>query len=124
MLEMLSTVMKNLMSRPATRNYPAQVRDEFKDVRGKIDIDIDNCIFCGICARKCPAIALKVDRADSSWEIKRFKCVVCNSCVEACPKKCLTMNEKREPSAYATSNYKFNKKVEEKKQEQETKAAE
>ena len=93
------TVLKNLRSRPATRMYPAVQHLFFTRTRGHIEISIKDCIFCGICQRRCPAAAIKVVRAEKSWSINRFKCVQCNACVEVCPKKCLTMrNEYTHPS--------------------------
>lgn len=85
------TVMHNLFSKPATRNYPATPRQYPERTRGQIGIDIDDCIFCGLCARKCPTDAITVDRAQKSWVIERFGCIQCGSCVESCPKKCLHM---------------------------------
>ncbi|WP_082903475.1 4Fe-4S dicluster domain-containing protein [Christensenella timonensis] len=85
------TVMRNLFSKPATRNYPAVPRVYPERTRGQISIDIGDCIFCGLCARKCPTDAITVDRAQKNWAIERFGCIQCASCVESCPKKCLHM---------------------------------
>lgn len=114
MLEMLKTVMTNLVKKPSTRLYPKNIRDEFKGTRGKIDIDVDKCIFCGICAKKCPPDAIKVSKNTSEWEIDRFKCIICGSCVDACPKKCLMMDEKRQETAYKKSSFKAKKNIENK----------
>ena len=80
MFDMIANVIKNLGSKPATRMYPFVKREPFKDVRGKVGINIDACIFCGICSRKCPSDAITVDRSGKSWEIDPFKCVVCGVC--------------------------------------------
>jgi ech hydrogenase subunit F len=91
MFDMLGNILKNLTSKPVTRMYPQVSREPFKDVRGKVGIDIDACIFCGICVRKCPADALVVNKNEKSWEIDPFKCIICGACADACPKKCLEM---------------------------------
>jgi formate hydrogenlyase subunit 6/NADH:ubiquinone oxidoreductase subunit I len=49
----------------------------------------DTCVFCGICAKKCPTDAITVDRGAKTWSIKRMQCIQCSCCVEVCPKKCL-----------------------------------
>lgn len=85
------TVMRNLFSKPATRAYPFVVRQYPERTRGQISIHIDDCIFCGLCAKKCPTNAITVDRVQKSWSIERFGCIQCASCVENCPKKCLHM---------------------------------
>lgn len=84
-----STVLKNLFSKPATRNYPAEPAVYPERSRGHIEIMIDDCILCGICAMNCPSRAIKVDRNESIWSIDRFDCIQCGYCTEKCPKKCL-----------------------------------
>ena len=91
MLEFLPVIIKNAFLKPATRNYPFVVRAPFDKQKGHITIDLPACIFCGMCARKCPTSAIEVARAEKSWSIDRFKCIQCNACVECCPKKCLAM---------------------------------
>lgn len=91
MLDFVPVALKNLFSRPATRPYPKVVREPYEGERGHIAMNINDCIFCGICSRKCPVNAITVTRADRSWQIDRFRCITCGACVEACPKKCLAM---------------------------------
>ncbi|MEZ0536913.1 4Fe-4S dicluster domain-containing protein [Caldicellulosiruptoraceae bacterium PP1] len=93
MFGMVKNVLKNLTSKPATRLYPFEKRAFFKNTRGSIDIEIDKCIFCGICQRKCPSNAIVVNKADKTWTLNQYKCVICNVCVESCPKKCILSNE-------------------------------
>lgn len=87
------TVMKNLFSKPATRLYPQEERIYPERTRGKVAIDVDNCLFCGMCARKCPTGAITVNREEKKWDIERFNCVQCGCCVKNCPKKCLSMEQ-------------------------------
>jgi ech hydrogenase subunit F len=79
--------------------YPAVPREFPEKARGHIEINIDKCIFCGLCSRRCPAQALKVSKEQKSWEIDRARCVLCNFCVEICPVKCLRC-EKQYASSY------------------------
>lgn len=88
-MDFTAMAFKNLFSKPATKNYPAQPAVYPERSRGHIEIDIDNCIMCGMCQRKCPSAAITVDRASKSWSIERMGCVQCENCVAACPKKCL-----------------------------------
>ena len=91
MFKITGTIFKHLFKKPATKRYPLEKPQYYGRTRGHIDIDIDACIFCGMCDRRCPANAIKVSKADTQWSIERMRCVQCNSCVEVCPKKCLTM---------------------------------
>ena len=101
-------ILGNLVKGPVTRNYPAKVRDPFPGERGKLVIDEKSCIFCGMCAKKCPANALIVTRQPKEWKFERFRCIICGACVEACPKKCLSMVPRlaEEPKAEAKAEEK------------------
>ena len=58
---------------------------------GKPVSDPAKCVYCTLCARKCPAGAIEVDRANKTWKLDDEKCVACGTCAEACPKKCIIM---------------------------------
>ncbi|MDO4293826.1 MAG: 4Fe-4S dicluster domain-containing protein [Eubacteriales bacterium] len=83
--------LKNLVSKPATVDYPAKPAEFPERMRGHIEISPWNCIGCGMCMRSCPPGAIRVDRAADTWSIERFDCVQCGSCVNVCPKKCLSL---------------------------------
>lgn len=80
------TALKNLVSAPATRMYPQTPREYPERTRGHVEVNMDVCVLCGLCSKKCPADAIHVDRAAGTWAIERFGCIQCNSCVESCPK--------------------------------------
>lgn len=90
-MKFIKEIMKSLVGKPATAMYPLKKREKFSNTRGSIGITIEDCIYCGICSKKCPTGAIKVDRPEKVWEIDRMKCIVCSYCVESCPKKCLDM---------------------------------
>ena len=66
-----------------------------------------DCIYCGMCMRKCPMEAITVDRATKSWSINRERCVWCGICVAGCPKKTLSIGtlagQKAAPAAGSVS---------------------
>lgn len=99
MLPMLRTVLGNLLKRPATVAFPAGPKNVCPQARGHVAIDIEQCIFCGMCARKCPTKAIVVDRPGKRWSVHRHECIVCGACVESCPKKCLAMAEQASGAA-------------------------
>ncbi len=86
-----STMLANLFKPPVTTKYPAEPIDFPEGSRGHIEIEIDKCISCSLCALNCPAGAIKVDRVKGTWEINRMDCVQCGYCTIKCPKKCLHM---------------------------------
>ncbi|MDR1272896.1 MAG: 4Fe-4S binding protein [Clostridiales Family XIII bacterium] len=88
-LSMGKVVLRSLFGKPSTYGYPFTPREYPDTLRGAIGIDIDACIFCGLCARKCPTDAIEVNRQEKSWTIKRMQCVYCSYCVDTCMKNCL-----------------------------------
>ena len=51
----------------------------------------DSCVYCTLCAKKCPEGAIEVDRAEKKWAVDDEKCIRCGICVDACPKKSLSI---------------------------------
>ena len=56
---------------------------------GKPVYDSSKCVYCTLCAKKCPAGALTVDRANKTWTLDEDKCVSCGTCAEVCPKNAI-----------------------------------
>lgn len=56
----------------------------------KVKCNIDECVYCGLCAKTCPTDAITVDRGEKKWEVSDA-CVGCGACVGKCPKKCLEL---------------------------------
>lgn len=107
MFEMLGNVFINLFSRPAARKCPHESRETFGYIKGQIGITIENCIFCGICAEKCPAGAIIVNPAEASWEIDPYMCINCGLCTEVCLGKCLRMKPEFTPPSYTKEKSRF-----------------
>lgn len=103
LMDFTGFALKNLFSKPATKNYPAEPAVYPERSRGHIEIDIDACVMCGMCQRKCPSGTITVDRATRTWSIERMGCVQCENCVSGCPKKCLSIKPGyTEPSTVKT----------------------
>ena len=49
------------------------------------------CVYCTLCAKKCPAGALAVARKEKIWKLDEDKCIGCGTCHDVCPKKAIVM---------------------------------
>ncbi|MEG1512722.1 MAG: 4Fe-4S binding protein [Raoultibacter sp.] len=83
--------LRSLFKTPETIQYPSQTRFVPEGLKGHIEVDIEHCILCGICEKRCPTGAIVVDKPGEAWKIDRFRCVQCGSCARECPKDCLAM---------------------------------
>jgi len=81
----------NLFKKPATKMYPVVAPTYTAMTKGHIVNDIDTCILCSICAKKCPSLAITVDKPNKTWSIDPYSCIQCYNCVRSCPKGSLTM---------------------------------
>ncbi len=57
------------------------------------EIDLANCIRCGICWKFCPDVAIVIE---DEWPVVDFDyCKGCGICAEECPAKCIAMVEEK-----------------------------
>lgn len=83
----LVEVMLNFFRKRFTRNYPKVHPGLPENFRGPVKWNKDTCIFCGACARNCPAFAIKIDKDKRQLTIDPYKCISCGLCEEKCPTK-------------------------------------
>jgi formate hydrogenlyase subunit 6/NADH:ubiquinone oxidoreductase subunit I len=89
--QMSKLALKWAFTKPPTSRYPFEPRHPIPGSRGRLVFTKDNCVYCTVCAKKCPTGALVVVRAQKKWAIDRLLCIACGYCVEACPKKSLAL---------------------------------
>ena len=89
--EMSRLALKWALTKPPTSGYPFEPRRALAGSRGHLIFTKDNCVYCTVCAKKCPTGALVVNRAQKKWAIDRLLCVTCGYCVEICPKRSLAL---------------------------------
>lgn len=67
-------------------NFLSSEGVSIKPLSGKVTLNKDNCIHCGVCVGVCGSGALKLDK---DWKIMLTpeKCTLCELCVDACPLK-------------------------------------
>ncbi len=89
--EMTWLALKWAVTKPPTSQYPFTPRQAVAGSRGRLVFTKDNCVYCNVCAKKCPTGALKLNRKEKQWIIDRLRCITCGYCVEVCPKKSLEL---------------------------------
>jgi formate hydrogenlyase subunit 6/NADH:ubiquinone oxidoreductase subunit I len=92
------TITQSLFGKPATLMYPQRARVYSDATRGKVENEIEKCIFCRLCEKNCPTDAIGVSKEKKEWQIDSLKCCTCRRCVEVCPVKCLLMHNVYFPS--------------------------
>lgn len=55
-------------------------------------LQMDNCVKCSLCAKKCSVQAITMN----PYPVIGEACIGCGACVKACPKKSLTMAEAKD----------------------------
>ena len=106
---MSKLALKWSVSKPATSRYPFTPRTPLARSRGRLEFTKDNCVYCNICAKKCPTGALLINRAQKKWAIDRLRCITCGYCVEACPTDAITHGHGFEQASYNTSTLIYRK---------------
>ena len=89
--EMSRLALKWVLTKPVTSRYPFEPRQAIAGSRGQLVFTKKTCVYCTVCAKKCPTGALTVNRAQKQWTIDRLLCITCGYCVEACPKESLEL---------------------------------
>lgn len=55
-------------------------------------ININQCVACGVCMRKCPIGAIKILQGCYAL-VDSTKCVGCGQCMKACPASVIKIEE-------------------------------
>jgi len=111
-----SMIFGSLFKKPETIQYPAQTKEPPSGLKGHVSINVEDCILCSICVKRCPADSIEVSKEERTWSINPFQCIQCYNCVRNCPKNCLEM--KPSYPAPATSKSLSIYEVPEKKKEE------
>lgn len=110
-----------------TVQFP-KVKMPIPDVaRYQLDVEIDDCIVCDLCAKACPVDCIAIEAIKSpeaigktsdgsvkrlyaaQFDIDMAKCMYCGLCTVVCPTECITMTDKydRSTSNLADLTYTF-----------------
>jgi len=89
--KLLREVVASILKSPSTQHYPLEKIDVPAGSRGKMHLDFDSCISCGLCFRNCPSGAIELlEVSGKRAPCFHFDtCVFCYMCVEVCPRSAI-----------------------------------
>ena len=109
---------KQLETGTNTIQYPKQQLPIPEVGRYQLDVEIDDCIVCDLCAKVCPVDCIDIESikatevigqtSDGSnkrlyaakFDIDMAKCMYCGLCTVVCPTECITMTNQYDRSVY------------------------
>lgn len=101
-----------------TIQYPKQQLPVPEVGRYQLDVEIDDCIVCDLCAKICPVDCIDIESikatqaigqtSDGStkrlyaakFDIDMAKCLYCGLCTVVCPTECITMTNHYDRTVY------------------------
>ncbi|QXV65218.1 NADH-quinone oxidoreductase subunit I [Mucilaginibacter sp. 21P] len=111
-----------------TIQYPKQALPVPEVGRYQLDVEIDDCIVCDLCAKICPVNCIDIESIKSTegvigetsdgskkmlyaakFDIDMAKCMYCGLCTIVCPTECITMTNQYDRTSFqlADLNYEF-----------------
>lgn len=88
MAAFLKVLLRNLLEGPSTDPYPlAPTKIEPERLRGRVVVDADLCMGCGICRHYCVAGAINIEQTEAGHTITIWHnaCCRCAACRQYCP---------------------------------------
>ena len=113
---------KKLEEGTNTIQYPKQQLPVPEVGRYQLDVEIDDCIVCDLCAKICPVDCITIysikateligNTSDGSpkrlyaakFDIDMAKCMYCGLCTIVCPTECIIMTNQYDKTVFELSN--------------------
>jgi NADH-quinone oxidoreductase chain I len=93
----------HMFKRTFTVKYPYEVLKPADRYRGRLQLNMERCIGCGVCSFICPnrAITLTEEGGRNYPQLDIGRCCFCGLCVDYCPRAALRYTHEYELSAYS-----------------------
>ncbi|MGZ3757634.1 MAG: 4Fe-4S binding protein [Mucilaginibacter sp.] len=101
-----------------TIQYPAQKLPIPEVGRYQLDVEMDDCIVCDLCAKICPVSCIDIEAIKATeaigqtsdgttkrlyaakFDIDMAKCMYCGLCTIVCPTECIVMTNQYDKSVF------------------------
>jgi NADH-quinone oxidoreductase subunit I len=101
-----------------TIQYPRQQLPSPEVGRYQLDVEMDDCIVCDLCAKVCPVDCIDIESIKATeaigqtsdgttkrlyaakFDIDMAKCMYCGLCTIVCPTECITMTNQYDRSVF------------------------
>lgn len=112
----MGITIRRFFGKKMTVQYPEEKLPMSERFRGgALDVNLEKCISCGLCAMACPNNAIRLASEIGEDKKKRLtayrhlggQCLYCNMCLEACPTKALSWDKNYERSCYLRADLEF-----------------
>src|SRR3569833_1616812 len=105
-----------------TIQYPKQQLPVPEVGRYQLDVEIDDCIVCDLCAKICPVACIDIEsikatevigqtsdgspkrKKAAKFDIDMAKCMYCGLCTIVCPTECIVMTNQYDKSVFQLSD--------------------
>jgi NADH-quinone oxidoreductase subunit I len=105
-----------------TIQYPKQQLPVPEVGRYQLDVEMDDCIVCDLCAKVCPVNCIDIESIKATeaigqtsdgttkrlyaakFDIDMAKCMYCGLCTIVCPTECITMTNQYDKTVFQLSD--------------------
>jgi formate hydrogenlyase subunit 6/NADH:ubiquinone oxidoreductase subunit I len=105
----LKILARNLLKGPATEAFPFKEAHTPARFRGRVALNPDLCVGCGICRHVCPggAIHMEADeeRTGYNFLVWHNSCCLCGSCRHYCPTGAIALTNNWHGAHYQADKY-------------------
>jgi NADH-quinone oxidoreductase subunit I len=117
---------KQLDNATNTIQYPHQKLPVPEVGRYQLDVEMDDCIVCDLCAKICPVDCITIESIKSTtgsigetsdgskkllyaaqFDIDMAKCMYCGLCTIVCPTECIVMTNQYDKSVFELKNLNY-----------------
>ena len=117
-----SNYFKQLEQGTNTIQYPKQQLPVPEVGRYQLDVEMDDCIVCDLCAKVCPVNCIDIEAIKATeaigqtsdgttkrlyaakFDIDMAKCMYCGLCTIVCPTECITMTNQYDKTVFQLSD--------------------